>query len=88
MKQTGENGEEPNFGPNFDPFGPNLGFQNFFQLLVVRKCSELSSYVIFGKTKNQTSENSEKPNFGPDYGPFDPNLGPPFFFVDFTSGSC
>ena len=30
MKQTGENGEEPNFGPNFDPFGPNLGFQNFF----------------------------------------------------------
>ena len=31
MKQTGENGKKPNFGPNFDPFGPNLGFQFFFE---------------------------------------------------------
>ena len=25
ISHTWENGEKPNFGPHFDPFGPNLG---------------------------------------------------------------
>ena len=28
--QIWENGEKPNFGPNFGPFGPNFGQQSFF----------------------------------------------------------
>ena len=30
MNQTGENGNKPNFGLDFGPFGPNLGPQIFF----------------------------------------------------------
>ena len=29
MNQTGENSKKPSFGPNFGPFGPNLGHQFF-----------------------------------------------------------
>ena len=29
MKQTWENSEKPNFGPNFESFRPNLGPQTF-----------------------------------------------------------
>ena len=31
MNWTWENGKKPNFGPNFDLFGPNVGIQNFFE---------------------------------------------------------
>ena len=31
MNQTWENGKKPNFGPDFGPFGPNLGPQTFFR---------------------------------------------------------
>ena len=30
MNQTWENNENPNFRPDFGPFGPNLGPQIFF----------------------------------------------------------
>ena len=29
MNQTWENGKETSFGPDFGPFGPNLGPKNF-----------------------------------------------------------
>ena len=40
MNQTSENGKKRNFGPDFGPFGPNLG--------LARNCSKskLSSYAI------------------------------------------
>ena len=45
-----KNDKKANFGPNFGPFGPNLGHQIFFlrvlHLLVVRNCSKLSFYAI------------------------------------------
>ena len=31
MNQTWENNEKHNFGPDFDPFGPNLDPQIFFR---------------------------------------------------------
>ena len=34
MSHIWEKGEKPNFGPNFDPFGPNLGSPIFFQVLL------------------------------------------------------
>ena len=30
MNHTWENGKIPNFRPDFDPFGPNLGPKTFF----------------------------------------------------------
>ena len=30
MNQISENGKKPNFGPDFDPFGQNLGPKDFF----------------------------------------------------------
>ena len=50
MKQTWENGKKFKFGPDFGPFGPNLGSQSFFWtlplLLIGRHCLEVSSYAI------------------------------------------
>ena len=51
--QTSENGQKPDFGPNFDPFGSNLGPKKFLSLilpLVARNCSRLSFYAIYKKT--------------------------------------
>ena len=31
MNQTWENSKKPSFGPNFGPFGPNVGNEYFFQ---------------------------------------------------------
>ena len=31
MNQTWEHSKQPNFGPNFGLFDPNLGLQNFFR---------------------------------------------------------
>ena len=75
--QTWENGEKPNFEPNFGPFGPNLDPNIFLwvlPLLVAGRCSKLPPYVIPKKTN--------EPNFDP----FDPDLDPNFF-VDFTYAS-
>ena len=55
MNQTWENGKKTNFGPNFDSFGPNLGY-NFFSwvlpLLDVRHCCKLSFYTISKKAND------------------------------------
>ena len=54
MNQTRENGKKTNFGPNFDPFGPNLCPEKFFpsalSLLDGRHCCKLSLYAISRKT--------------------------------------
>ena len=50
-----KNDKKSSFGPDFDPFGPNLGQQFFLQvlpLLVIRYCFELSSNVIAIKKEN------------------------------------
>ena len=82
--QIWENGEKPNFGPNFapPPF-PQFLFSWVLPLLVVRHSSKHHSMQFKGKVMNQTWENGEKPNFGPDFCQFGPNLGPQNFFRGF-----
>ena len=49
MSHTWENDEKPNFGPNFNPFGPNLGSPisiEFFLRVVVWHYFQLLSYAI------------------------------------------
>ena len=53
MNHTSKNDKKYNFGSDFGSFGPNLGPQFFLQvlpLLVIGKCSKLSSYAIYRKT--------------------------------------
>ena len=91
-KQIWENGNKPNFEPNFGLFDPNLGPQKiFFQvllLLVVRYCSKLSSYAICMKTNEPNLKKWQKPSFGTDFGLFGSNLDPKMFFAGFTSIRC
>ena len=84
--QLRENGKNPNFGPNL---GPLKLFSWVSPLLIVRQCSNLSSYPTLRKTNEANLKNNKKLNFGPDFGPFDPNLPPhpPTFFASFTSTS-
>ena len=42
MNQTWKNKKNPNFGPNFDLFGPNLVQQNFFESF-----TSTSSWLLF-----------------------------------------
>ena len=42
MNQTWENGKNPNFGPDFGLFGPNLGPPNLFVGF-----TSTSSYTLF-----------------------------------------
>ena len=65
MNQTWENGKKnPNLGPNFGPFAPNLGPQIFFRwvlpLLVVGHCRKLSMYAIPTKTYDPNSRKWQK----------------------------
>ena len=49
MSHTWENDEKPNFGPNFDLFGPNLGSPISIQFLlpvVVKHYFQLICYAI------------------------------------------
>ena len=46
MNQTWENDEKPNFGPDFGPFDPNLGPQNFFDGFTSTRCWTLSKAII------------------------------------------
>ena len=54
MNQTWENAKKPSFGPNFGPFGPNLGHQFFFfkNLAATRYHGQLSSCTISEKTND------------------------------------
>ena len=67
MNQTWENGKKHNFGPDFGPFGPNVGPQNVswvLHLLVVRVLS-YHPMQFPEKLMNLTWENGEKPNLDP-----------------------
>ena len=46
MIQTQENGEKKHFGPDLGLLDPNSSHQIFCINLVVRHCSQLSSYAI------------------------------------------
>ena len=63
MSHTWENDEKPNFGPNFDPFGPNLGSPIFIQFLlpvVVKHYFQLLCYAIQSKTNEQSFRKCQK----------------------------
>ena len=48
MNQTWENGEKPNFRPDFDP---NLGFQTFFMGFTPTSSYRMFQAVILGNLK-------------------------------------
>ena len=68
MKQNWEDGEKPNFGPDFGWFGHNFGAQNFFMGLVlpvldVRHCCKLSLHAFSRKTNDPNSIKWQKNSF-------------------------
>ena len=65
--ETLENGPTPKF------------FSWILPLLVVRNCSEQSSYAIFWKTNKRNFRKWKKTNFGPNLDSFGPNLSLPVF---------
>ena len=78
MNQTWENAKKPNFGPDFGPFGPNLGSNFFPEFYLYQLLDSVLSYYPMqfkGKLKNQTWQNGKKTNFGSHFGSFGPNLG-------------
>ena len=82
MNKTWENGQKPNYEPNFDPILGSNFFSWVLLLLVVVHCSKLSSYA------SETSENGKKSNFGANFDQFGPRWPlSPKFYVDFTSVS-
>ena len=72
MNKSWENGEKPNFGPDF---GTPKYFSLILPLLYVRHCHKLSLYAISRKTYDPTQQNGEKPHFVFDLGSLDPNSG-------------
>ena len=53
MIQTQENDENPDFGSDLEPLGPNLGRQFLKLKLVIRHCPKLLCYASFkGKLVN------------------------------------
>ena len=61
--------KKTNFGPNFSPFGQDLGSPNYFHgfylswyLDIVPSCHPMQ---FTRKRMNQTCQNGKKPNFGP-----------------------
>ena len=67
--------KKTNFGPDFDPFGPDLATNFFLQaltLLVLRYCSKLSSNAIIKANWWRKLEKiKKKTNFGHNFGLFD-----------------
>ena len=56
MNQTWKNGKTPCFGPDFGPFNPNSGCQNFFSKIWLRQ-SPITMYNIRKKLMIQSWEN-------------------------------
>ena len=57
MNQTWENGKNPNFGPNFGPFDPNLGSNFLCGFYLYYMLEIFASYYCIqfqGKLMNQT----------------------------------
>ena len=82
--------KKTNFGPDFGPFGPDLGHQRVFAgfiSTVVRHCFNLSFYAIYRKGNELNLRKCQKnpTNFRPIFGLFGLNLEPQTFSVDFTS---
>ena len=91
MNQTLKNGKKPNFGPDFGPFGSNLGTQTFLSwvlpLLDVRHCCKLSSYVISIENYDPNSRKWRKTSFWAWFRSVGVKFGPPFFFHGQLSSS-
>ena len=51
MNQTWENDKKSSFGPNFGPFGPNLGRQIFFSKILL--CQSLDVIVSYHHVQYQ-----------------------------------
>ena len=76
MNQASENREKPNFGPDFDSLGPNLGLRHFFcRFFLCQMLGIVASYLRIQfqeKPMIQTQENGKKPHVRPDLGPSGP----------------
>ena len=79
MNQTRENGEKPNFGPDFGPFSPNLISQFFFVIFTSTKCQRLSQATSYLISRETYDPHSRKHRFGPYLGPLGSNSGRHFF---------
>ena len=51
MNQTSEKGKKTNFGPNFDPFNPNLSQTVFFMSFTSDSSKTLLEHIVLGKLK-------------------------------------
>ena len=75
MNLTEENGEKPNFGPNFGPY-PNFYLYQILDIVASYHCIQFQEKLLF-----QTQENGKKSHFGPDLGLLGLNLGHQNCFV-------
>ena len=59
MNQIWENGKNPSFGPDFDPFGPNFDFLFFFQNWLRQSLDIMVSYHHVQYQENLMIQSSE-----------------------------
>ena len=82
--------KNPNFGPDFSSFGPNLGPKIFLwvlPLLDVRHYCKLSLHAISRKSNDQNSRKWGKPHFGPHLGLLGLIRSQKFFFKNLASSA-
>ena len=60
INQTWENRQKPNFGLDFCPFYPDLGFSNFFVGFTFTRCKALLKALIVCNCKEKYDPNSRK----------------------------
>ena len=81
MKKTWENGKKPSSGPDFGPFGPILGQNQFLTSFTATESYTLLQAIIacnffWRKTNKQNLIKwQKKTSFGPNFDLFGPNSG-------------